>query len=202
MSRLTFKSSIKGFFNILAVLLMSPLAFCSYLEKTLTCREEIFVFLAQAVSILPGLPGVYLRRAYYRMTLDRCSLDSFIGFGTAFTHRNSSVEDKVYIGSWALIGCATLRCGCLIGSRASILSGSFLHEQDINGRWLPYSVDKLRIVDIGNHSWIGEGAIIMADIGERALVSAGAVVSAAVPPKTVVAGNPARYVRNLEKKLT
>ena len=51
---------------------------------------------------------------------------------------------------------------------------------------------------IGPHTWIGEGAIVMADTGEGCMVAAGAVVSAEVPPHTMVAGNPARFVRRVD----
>jgi len=47
---------------------------------------------------------------------------------------------------------------------------------------------------------IGSGAVILPGItiGENALVAAGAVVTADVPPRTLVAGNPARVLRVLD----
>lgn len=50
-------------------------------------------------------------------------------------------------------------------------------------------------------SWVGSGAVILpgVEVGECAIVAAGAVVSQNVPPYTVVAGNPARPVRKLER---
>lgn len=50
---------------------------------------------------------------------------------------------------------------------------------------------------IGNDVWIGHGATVLhgVEIGDGAVVGAGAVVSRCVPPYSVVAGNPARQVR-------
>ena len=51
-----------------------------------------------------------------------------------------------------------------------------------------------RIV-IGERSWIGEGAIVMADIGDDCIVGAGSVVTHPVIDNEVVAGNPARTIK-------
>jgi maltose O-acetyltransferase len=55
-------------------------------------------------------------------------------------------------------------------------------------------------VHIGDGAWIGAGALILAGVtvGAGAVVAAGAVVVKDVPPHTVVAGTPARHVRDLE----
>ena len=50
---------------------------------------------------------------------------------------------------------------------------------------------------IGNHVWIGTNAIILKNvtIGDGAIVAAGSVVTKDVPPRTIVAGNPARVIK-------
>lgn len=50
---------------------------------------------------------------------------------------------------------------------------------------------------IGNDVWIGHGAMVVSGvtIGDGACIGAGAVVTRDVPPYAVVAGNPARVVR-------
>lgn len=57
-----------------------------------------------------------------------------------------------------------------------------------------------RPVQIRDDAWIGAKAIILkgVTIGEGAVVAAGAVVTKDVAPYTVVAGNPARVIRELE----
>jgi len=52
-------------------------------------------------------------------------------------------------------------------------------------------------VTIGHDVWIGHGAIVLAgrNIGTGAVVAGGAVVTKDVAPYTIVAGNPARPVR-------
>ncbi|MGA7595802.1 MAG: acyltransferase [Gallionella sp.] len=54
-------------------------------------------------------------------------------------------------------------------------------------------------VRIGNDVWIGCLSIILkgVTIGEGAIVGAGSVVSKDVPPYTIVAGNPAKVIREL-----
>ena len=55
-------------------------------------------------------------------------------------------------------------------------------------------------VVIGDNVWIGRGALILpgVTIGDNAVVAAGSVVTGAVPANTLVAGNPARLVRELQ----
>lgn len=56
-------------------------------------------------------------------------------------------------------------------------------------------------VCVGDKAWIGFGASILkgVEIGEGAVVGAQAVVTRNVPPYTVVAGNPARVIRELPR---
>jgi len=65
-----------------------------------------------------------------------------------------------------------------------------------NKNWTGVKTGKVVIQD---KAWIGFNAIILkgVTIGEGAIVGAGSVVTKDVPPFTIVAGNPARVVREL-----
>lgn len=195
------KPAIKSALNLASHIPILPFAIICLLEQRLSPRhsEVIFNMCAQMMAILPGLPGVFLRRAFYVWTLESCSPHCHIGFGTIFSHRNVRIEQHVYIGNYALISCADIGEYTLIGSRTSIINKTALHELDDDGRWTPFSAEQLSKVSISKNVWVGEGAIIMADIGERSMIGAGAVVTNNIKADILVAGNPARFVKNLNQ---
>lgn len=57
-----------------------------------------------------------------------------------------------------------------------------------------------RAVDIGDDVWIGCMSVVLrgVSLGQGAIVGAGSVVTESVPPWTLVAGNPARIIRELD----
>lgn len=64
----------------------------------------------------------------------------------------------------------------------------------------PHSIDLgEQPVTINNDAWIGANACVLrgVTIGEGAVVGAGSIVTKDVPPYTIVAGNPARVIREL-----
>jgi acetyltransferase-like isoleucine patch superfamily enzyme len=192
------RQSIKRAVDLLCLLAVAPAAaMCAIEAATSRHGDATFAFWAQAFALLPGLPGVFLRRAFYRLTLDRCGRSFHIGFGTVMSNRHTTIEQDVYVGAYAVIGSTKLRRGCLIGTRSSIVSGTALHSQDSEGRWMSTDRNRIQQVEIGEYAWIGEGAIVMADVGSAAMVGAGSVVSSRVPSRVVVAGNPARFARRL-----
>jgi hypothetical protein len=190
--RQAFKRAIRA----IAGLLVLPAAAACWVEANIDRRSEsVFSTCTHALAMVPGPAGVWLRCAFYRMTLDDCAADWWMGFGSVFTHRNARVEPGVYIGQYALIGSANLCARSLIGSRVSILSGGVAHELDDDGSWTSFDMSRTRPLEIGQDAWIGEGAIISADIGRGSLVACGAVVGSTVPPSVMFAGSPARFVR-------
>jgi len=74
------------------------------------------------------------------------------------------------------------------------------NPSEMQRQWLGDIVAKEVVIEDG--VFIGVHAIILpgVTIGEGAMVGAGAVVTKDVPPRTMVAGNPARVIRQLDAK--
>lgn len=177
-------------------LVIIPAALCR-IEARLSQRGELFIFFGQALALVPGLPGVLLRRCFYHLTLRSCHLSCTIGFLSYINDSRSEVGRRVYVGSGACLGLVSLGDGCLIGTKSSIINGGNQHQFGPDGRLTPFNRAMARCVHVGEETWIGEAAVLMADIGSRCIVSAGAVVSTPVPDGCMVGGNPARFVRKV-----
>jgi len=181
-----------------AVLVVWPLWVASWIERRLGLGEQVFLFGAQSVALVPGLPGVFLRSAYYVGVLEYCDWEVSVGFGSVFVKRAASMARHASMGCYCVIGNADIGEDVMIGSRVSVPSGKRQHFDD-SGR-LSVSSGRFDRVKIGNGCWIGEGAIVMADVGELCVVAAGAVVGKVVPPHSMVAGNPARVLRAVDSE--
>jgi acetyltransferase-like isoleucine patch superfamily enzyme len=171
-------------------------AFVLYqLGKLLLGREKAFPGWSQAFSLVPGLTGVYLRHAFYRLVLARCGDDACLSFGTVFSHATAEVGRGVYVGVFGCLGDVTLEDDVLIGSHVSIPNGGAQHgteRLDVLVREQPGAWPR---VTIGRDSWVGDRAVVLADVGKHCVIGAGAVVTKAVPDYAVALGNPARVVR-------
>jgi len=86
----------------------------------------------------------------------------------------------------------------MIGPSVQIYTAAHLLQAEPRNRGL--EVAKPIVVE--DNVWIGGGAILLpgVSIGRNAVVGAGAVVSRTVPANTVVAGNPARVIREIDQQ--
>jgi acetyltransferase-like isoleucine patch superfamily enzyme len=178
----------------IAWLAVSPLVILSWLEARLTKGEQVFLFCAQLLAWMPGWPGARLRGAFYTGSLERCSWETHIGFGSVFTHRGAVLAANVSMGAYCVIGHAHLGAGVMMGSRVSIPSGKRQHFGEDGALVTEARYDT---VSVGAGCWIGEGAILLSQVGPGSVVSAGAVVVKAMPERSIIGGNPAQVLRSL-----
>lgn len=111
--------------------------------------------------------------------------------------KNISLGKNVFINhacSFLDLGGITIEDDVMIGPRVSITSEN--HPTDIETRksMVPSSVL------IKKNVWIGASATILpgVTVGENSVVAAGALVNKDVPPNTVVAGVPAKVIKQLD----
>lgn len=111
---------------------------------------------------------------------------------TIAAHKNA----KLKLGSGYINRFAEIRCynSITIGENVAIAKEVIIRDSDSHK--ISDSVMTAPIV-IGDHVWIGTRAIILkgVTIGDGAVVAAGAIVTKDVPPHTVVAGVPAKVVK-------
>lgn len=190
------KDLLKNLCHWLALVAVLPLACCYGVGQLLLGAERIFPGWSQAFSLLPGLTGAYLRRAFYTLVMPECGGGSHISFGTIFSHSSARIGQDVYVGAYCVLGAVTLEADVLIGSHVSVMNGSRQHgidRLDIPVREQPGCWPR---VTIGGDTWIGDRAVVMADVGRHAVVAAGAVVTRPVPDYAIVAGVPAKVIGN------
>jgi acetyltransferase-like isoleucine patch superfamily enzyme len=128
------------------------------------------------------------------------------------------VHGKMTVGDYSYVGRARIYCAnsisigkhCLISDNVCVMD-SDLHPLSakkrvaIAERWASgefpdvYADTPNAPVILENHCWIGFGAAILKGVrvGEGAIVGAGSVVTKNVPAWTIVAGNPARIIREI-----
>ncbi len=128
------------------------------------------------------------------MLLPRCDVESSIGFGVIFSHADTELGKRVYIGPQSNIGLCVLEDEAILGSGVHILSGRGQHNFDNPNVRIQDQGGKYEKITIGQDSWIGNNATVMADIGQKCVVGAGSVVTKPVNDFSIVAGNPARLI--------
>jgi len=181
---------IRRLLIFIATVVSSPLWMWTRTMRALTGGDESFVACSEFLSLLPGRIGVYMRRGYYRFTLEAFSCDCQIAFGTTFTSSRVRIGSAVVIGKNCLVGRVNIADGTAIGSNVDILSGR--HQHKVGGdEPIQYQQGTYIQLQFGRNSWIGNGAVVMADIGEGAVIGAGSVVVHAIPAHSVAVGNPA-----------
>ena len=111
-----------------------------------------------------------------------------------FSQQSTEIEQGVYIGPQCNIGLCRIEKNVLLGSGVHLLSGKRQHnfsDPDVPVQQQGGAFSK---ISVGEDSWIGNGAIVMANVGRKCVVGAGSVVTNPVEDLTIVAGNPAVVV--------
>ncbi|MDJ0941109.1 MAG: acyltransferase [Woeseiaceae bacterium] len=190
------RSLIKDGINLLCLVLMLPLSLPTRVFAAEGRPSVLFTILCHTLSLFPGVIGVYLRRGYYRIAFEECGSDVAIGFGTVFAMRGTRIGRDTYIGTHCTVGLAHIGESVLIGSNVDIIGGPQVHHFDQTDVPIKQQGGTMTAVHVGNGSWLGNSAVVMADVGEECVVGAGSVVVNTCDDWGIYVGNPARRVRD------
>ena len=122
----------------------------------------------------------------------------------SFSCINNAVGD-VIIGDYTRVGLHNTIIGPVrIGKNVNLAQGitvtALNHNFDDTTKRIDQQGVTTKAVTINDDVWIGANAVILpgVTIGTHSVVAAGAVVSKDVPPYTIVAGVPAKVIKQLQ----
>ena len=187
---------LKGMARFAALVLVSPLLLWHWLWLLLIGPDRVLEGSSEALSLLPGLAGQYMRRAFLAWTLAECHPSAVIGFGVLFSKAGARIGPNVYIGPRCHIGLVHIGRDALLAAGVHVTSGARTHGIDDPSRPIRDQEGSATVVRIGAGAWIGSAAVVMADVGRDTVVGAGAVVTKPLPDGVVAAGIPARVLRS------
>lgn len=195
------RNAIKAALHGAAIVAVMPSVISWRLRARIMGPDRALEGSTQAWALVPGLLGQYLRRAFLTRTLSACARTATIEFGTIFSSASATIGDRAYIGPRCHLGWALIGDNALLAAGVHVPSGANTHGIDDLSIAIRDQPTHKAPVRIGNGSWIGSTAVVMADVGRDAVIAAGAVVTRPVPDLTIAGGVPARVLRHRDPRL-
>lgn len=116
--------------------------------------------------------------------------------------KNASVGKRCKVSSHTFI-CegVTIEDNVFIGHGVMFINDSYPRATAADGNLQTEADWKVERTVVKKGASVGSGATILSNvsIGENAIVGAGSVVTKDVPPGSIVAGNPAKVLRHIDK---
>jgi carbonic anhydrase/acetyltransferase-like protein (isoleucine patch superfamily) len=191
------KHVLKKIAFTISLLVTSPLILFYFAFGVFTSdRDSLLQTISQLLSMLPGLPGNYLRAAFYSIALESCSNDVVVSFGALLFQEQTCLEPGVYIGPQCNIGKCFIGRNTLLGSGVHVMSGKKQHLIDDIYVPIKNQGGEYIQVNIGEDCWIGNASLIMGNIGAHSIIGAGSVVTDDIPEYSIAVGNPAKVIKS------
>jgi acetyltransferase-like isoleucine patch superfamily enzyme len=184
----------------IATIAVAPALTSFAIRAALIGRDRALEGSTQALALVPGLIGQYLRRAFLSRVLAECDRSVTVEFGTILSRCASRIDANVYIGPRCHLGLVHLERDVLLAAGVHVPSGPETHGIDDLSVPIREQPGRPRMVHVGEGAWIGSAAIVLADVGRGSVVAAGAVVTRPVLDRMVVGGVPASVIRSRESK--
>ena len=190
------RETAKAVARAVATIAVLPALLSFWIRSTLFGRNRAIEGSTQALALVPGLLGQYLRRAFLTRALAHCHVTATIEFGTICSSAESRIDENVYVGPGCHLGLVHLERNVLVAAGVHIPSGGQTHGIADPNTPIREQPGARQLVRIGAGAWIGSAAIVMADVGSNTVVGAGSVVTGPLPESVIAAGAPARVLRS------
>jgi virginiamycin A acetyltransferase len=189
------KATVKALLHALATVVVLPWLIAYWLGAALLGKDRALEGASQSLALLPGLTGVFLRRAFLARVLARCHPSAEVCFGTLFSQTGAVIDENVYVGPRCHLGLVHLEADVLVAAGVHVPSGGQTHYFDDPDTPIRDQGGERTVVTIGRGAWIGSAAVVLADVGAGTIVGAGSVVTKPLPDFVIAAGVPARVLR-------
>jgi virginiamycin A acetyltransferase len=180
----------------LATIAVFPVLLSFHLRRAFLGANRALEGSTQTLSMVPGLLGDYLRRAFLAQTLAQCDRSATVQFGTIFSQAGARIEANVYVGPRCHLGLVHLERDVLLAAAVHVPSGGETHGISDLDRPIREQPGMRKVVRIGEGTWVGSAAVVLADVGRHCVIGAGAVVTSPLPDYVIAAGVPARVIRS------
>ncbi len=164
--------------------------------SALVGRDRALEGATQSLARIPGIRGQYLRRAFLAHAIAGCHPTAAICWGTVFSKAGARIDENAYVGPGCHLGLVHLGRNVLLAAGVHVPSGMQTHGTGDVETPIRDQAGTLTLIEIGEGSWVGSAAVVMADIGRDSVVGAGSVVTKPIPERAIAAGVPARVIRN------
>jgi len=201
-TRISFESGplmrevVKALARGLAMLVVLPSLVSFWIRSVVMGKDRALEGSTQALALIPGLPGEYLRRAFLAQTIAVCDATVTVRFGTVFSQTAARLEANVYIGPGCHIGRVHLERDVLLAAGVHVPSGAATHGTADPSKPIREQSGSRTMVRIGEGTWVGSAAVVLADVGKHCVIGAGSVVTKPIPDFVVAAGVPARTIKS------
>lgn len=189
------KPLLKAILHGVATLCILPALLLYWASAAVLGKNRALEGSSQSFALLPGMPGIFLRRAFLARVLTRCHPSVEVSFGTLFSQTGAILDENVYVGPRCQLGWVHLERDVLLAAGVHIPSGGQTHSFDDPAKPIREQGGERKLVTIGAGAWIGSAAIVLADVGRGTIVGAGSVVTKPLPDNVIAAGVPARVIR-------
>lgn len=190
------RETAKGVARGVATVAVVPALASFFIRGAVLGADRALEGSSQALALVPGLIGDYLRRAFLAHAIAYCDRSATVQFGTIFSQVGARLDANVYVGPRCHLGLVHLERDVLLAAGVHVPSGGATHGTSDAQRPIREQPGIRTMVRIGEGTWVGSAAIVMADVGRHCVIGAGAVVTEPIPDYAIAVGVPARVIRS------